>query len=189
MTQLFRIFDRALQTLLFLCIAGFVIIAFSQVVARFGLNHSIPWAEEACRYLFVWMVFVGSGMGILHRRHIMIDIVPNLIPKEGRKYYNAVIDLLLIAFTILLIRYGYAFAMRGMSQRSPAMQIPLGYIYSGIVLGAVIMFVNTIRVLCADLFAAPVVSAPEPAPTLEMTQSEFNQILGIETGDKEEKHA
>lgn len=181
-----RIFDRLVYTVIFLCIAGFVTLSFTQVFFRFVLNNSITWSEEMCRYLFVWMVFLGSGIGLLHRRHITIDIVPNLIPQNAKRFYNALIDLIVIAFTVCLIRYGIVFAQRGMTQNSPAMQIPLGYVYSGIVIGGAVMLVNALRSMLADLFALPVEAEPEPAPEPEMSQEEFNRLLGIDTGKKED---
>ncbi len=187
MKTVLRVFDKAVYAVIFLCIAGFVSLAFLQVFCRFVLNDSLTWSEEMCRYLFVWMVFLGTGVGLLHRRHITIDIVPNMIPKAGRKYYNAAIDILILAFTVYLMRYGYIFAMRGMRQGSPAMQLPLGYIYLGIVLGGAVMFVNTIRVMLAEFLAVPP-AEPEEAPQPEMTQEEFNRILGLEL-DKERPRA
>ena len=182
MKTVFRWFDRAVYFVMFLCIAGFVAIAFVQVISRFMLNHSLYWSEEMCRYMFVWMVFLASGIGLLHRRHITIDVVPNLVPKSVKKYYNALIDLLIIAFSILIICYGYGFAQRGMRQGSPAMQIPLGYIYYGIVVGGAVMLINCLRAMLGDLFALPVDPEPEEKIEPEMTQEEFNRLLGIETG-------
>lgn len=184
MRTAFRAFDRVVQIMIFLCIAGFVTVSFSQVFCRFILNNSIAWAEEMCRYLFVWMVFLGAGIGILHRRHILIDIVPNMIPEGIKKYYTAATDMLILAFTVLLMYYGWIFTQRGMRQFSPAMQIPLGYVYSGIIIGGAVMSINTLRVLLAGLFAAPVESEPEAAPKPEITQEAFNKLLGIETEEK-----
>lgn len=180
MKTVFRVFDRGMQFVIFCCIAGFVAISFSQVFCRLILNNSIPWAEELCRYLFVWMVFIGAGIGILHRRHIMIDIIPNMIPAGLKKYYNAAIDVLILVFTGFLIYYGYLFVERGMRQNSPALQLPLGYIYGGIVIGSAVMLINTLRAMLTDIFAVPLVDEPEPAPEPEMTQDEFNKLLGIE---------
>ncbi len=176
-----KVFDKAIYTIIFLCIAGFVTLAFLQVFCRFILNDSLTWSEELCRYLFVWMVFLGAGVGILHKRHIIIDIVPNLIPGSARKYYDVAINVLILAFTVLLMRYGLVFAQRGMRQNSPAMQIPLGYVYGGIILGGAVMFINTVRVTLAG-FLEGVKPEPEPEPQLEMSQEEFNKLLGIETG-------
>lgn len=180
-----KMFDKAIYGIIFLCIAGFVTLAFLQVFCRFILNDSLTWSEEMCRYLFVWMVFLGAGVGVLHRRHIIIDIVPNMIPAGVKKYYNVAIGLLIIVFTLFLMRYGLVFAQRGMRQNSPAMQIPLGYIYGGIILGALVMLINTIRVTLAD-FMEGVGAEPEPEAVPEMSQEEFNKLLGIEAEEKKE---
>lgn len=183
MKILFRIFDRTIQSAVFLCVLGFVVFAFLQVISRFIFNFSIAWTEELCRYLFVWMVFLGAGIGVLQRKHIAVDIVPNLVPDRYRKYYNVLLDLMIIAFCLLLIRYGAVFASKAMRQRSPAMQIPLGYVYYGIILGGAVMLINAVRSMLSSFFALPEPETePEPAP--EMSQEEFNKLLGLETGEE-----
>lgn len=187
MKIILRIFDRAILSVVFLCIFGFVVFAFLQVLSRFAFNFSIAWTEEVCRYLFVWMVFLGAGVGVLQRKHIAVDIVPNLLPKGARRYYDVFLDLLIIVFCYLLIRYGAVFASKAMQQRSPAMQIPLGYVYYGIIAGGVVMIVNAVRSLLSSFITLPPPET-EPEAQLEMSQEEFNKLLGMETA-KEEKHA
>lgn len=181
MKTILRLFDNAILAIIFLCILGFVVFAFLQVTSRFAFNFSIAWTEELCRYLFVWMVFLGAGVGVLRRKHIAVDIVPNLIPTRMRKYYNVFLDLLIVVFCILLIRYGAAFSAKAMQQRSPAMQIPLGYIYYGIIAGGAVMLINAIRSMLSSFLALPTVeTGAELQP--EMSQEEFNRLLGLETG-------
>lgn len=187
MRTLLRIFDKAVYAVIFLCIAGFVALSFAQVFCRFILNDSLVWSEELCRYLFVWMVFLGAGVGVLYRKHITIDIVPNLVTGPARKYYLLALDLLVIAFTVYLIRYGYVFAEKAMRQRSPAMQIPLGYVYAGILVGGAVMLINAFRAMFAAFFEVPAAES-EPAAAPEMSQDEFNRLLGMEKGG-EDRHA
>ena len=42
-------------------------ITIAQVVARYGLNNSIVWAEELNRLLFVWLIVLGAA-GADHMR-------------------------------------------------------------------------------------------------------------------------
>ncbi|GAB5374649.1 MAG: hypothetical protein AcusKO_11110 [Acuticoccus sp.] len=43
------------------------VITIAQVVARYGLNNSIVWAEELNRLLFVWLIVLGAA-GADHMR-------------------------------------------------------------------------------------------------------------------------
>ena len=187
MKTILRVFDRVILSFIFFCVFGFVLFAFLQVLSRFVFNFSIAWTEEICRYLFVWMVFLGAGVGVLHRKHIAVDIVPNLIPEGLRKYYNVFLDLLVIVFCVLLIRYGIVFAERAMHQRSPAMQIPLGYVYYGIIIGGLVMLINGFRSMLSSFIVIPDLEN-KAASQPEMSQEEFNKLLGIET-EKENDNA
>ena len=37
-----------------------VVVSFVQVIARYVFNNSISWSEEGCKYLFVWMIWMGT---------------------------------------------------------------------------------------------------------------------------------
>ncbi len=47
------------------------------------LGSSISWSDEACRYLFVWMVGLGIAYASKTGEHLRMDIVPILLPKTA----------------------------------------------------------------------------------------------------------
>jgi len=73
-----------------LFVAAIVLITFCQVVLRFGFNNPQTWAEEVARYLFVWIVFLGSAIAFSRDSHIRLDAIVNLMPNGPRR----VVDLL-----------------------------------------------------------------------------------------------
>lgn len=44
------------------CCGGILIVVLMQVSSRL-LGHPLPWTEEAVRFLFIWMVFLGLAAG------------------------------------------------------------------------------------------------------------------------------
>ncbi|ORE91346.1 TRAP transporter small permease [Acuticoccus yangtzensis] len=56
-------------------VAVITAITIAQVVARYGLNNSIVWAEELNRLLFVWLVVLGAA-GADHMRIGLIADLP-----------------------------------------------------------------------------------------------------------------
>lgn len=145
MKKFFRAFDLLIDLIMVFCSAGFVTLAFAQVVCRFCLNSSLAWSEELCRYLFVELVFLGAGVCILEKKHASVDIIVNLLPEKSQKYYQMVLDLLVVVTGIFLTFFGYKFAVGAIGQTSPALRIPYVYIYSGIVMGGVIFTVDALR--------------------------------------------
>lgn len=151
MNRFFRIFDMTVNLLMIVCSVGFVGLAFIQVICRFVLNSSLTWSEELCRYLFVEMVFLGAGVCVLEKKHAAVDIVIKILPKKVQKYYQAVLDGIVVVTGILITYFGCKFACGAVGQTSPALRLPYQYIYSGIVLGGAVLAIDGLRNLYTTL--------------------------------------
>jgi C4-dicarboxylate transporter DctQ subunit len=144
-----EIIDKAVEWIVFVSAAGFVVLCFLQVFCRYVLNNSLSWSEEASRFLFVFVVFLGGIICVKEQRHTFIDILVNLIPAKPKKYYMVFVYLLMFAFSVLLTISGWGLAVKNIYQVSSAMRIPIGYIYmvipfSGLFMGlhAILLIVN-----------------------------------------------
>ncbi len=54
-----------------------LIIIFSQVVTRYVFDWTPEWSEELSRFLFVWVVFLGSALIMGESGHLAVQFVPN----------------------------------------------------------------------------------------------------------------
>jgi TRAP-type C4-dicarboxylate transport system permease small subunit len=59
-----------------------VALTFAQVVLRYGFNNPQTWAEEAGRYLFVWITFLGAAVAFGRDSHIKVDAVVLLMSRR-----------------------------------------------------------------------------------------------------------
>ena len=50
-----------------------VTIVLAAVFFRYVINHSLPWSDEAARYLFVWLTLLGSSAVLRERAHIRVE--------------------------------------------------------------------------------------------------------------------
>ena len=59
----------------FSCIAMMVMLItiFSQVVTRYGFGYTPEWSEELARYLFVYVVFLGSALIMGESGHLAVE--------------------------------------------------------------------------------------------------------------------
>lgn len=154
MKKVSDIFDGIVENIIFACTAGFVFISFIQVIFRYVFNNSLSWSEELCRYLFVITVFFGSAVGLLHRKHVSVDVIEKIIPVKFRHYFIFMLDIFVTVFAAFLGYVGLQMATKSMTQPSPAMQVPLGYIYLAIPLGCAVMCINTLRRAIIDFKSA-----------------------------------
>ena len=125
-----------LKAIVVFILAFYLILVLLQVFFRYVLNESLFWAEEAVRFSMVWAVLLGSAVVARDRAHIRIDVVENMLPPRIRKGLDLVLDLLMIAFCLILVVTGLQFAGRSMMQTSPSLGLPMWAVYGAMPLGA-----------------------------------------------------
>ena len=117
------------------------IVVFVQVLFRI-FSGSLPWSEEAARYMMIYLVYLGASVGVKYGNHIAVEFIATILPKKGQDVLEVIVDLLsLFCFGVIIV-YGMKIVDVTMMQRSPAMQLPMGYIYFSLVLGGALMFLQ-----------------------------------------------
>lgn len=140
--------------------AAMVALVFANVVARYGFNYSIIWAEELSQYLMVWIAYLGAGLALREGRHVSVDILQNAVPSPLRAALRWLITLAVGAFMAAVAWLGFEFAAFTWIQETPVMQIPLGLVYLAVPLGAVLFLLHLLLFLRP--FAAGRFDEPEP---------------------------
>src|ERR1700733_13841067 len=74
-----------------------VAINFANIIGRYFLSVSIPWAEEMMLFLMIGAVFLGIGPVGWLGRHIRMDVVVSLLPPRAREAFEIFSDLIPIA--------------------------------------------------------------------------------------------
>lgn len=143
---------RFLKTVCFLLMLAMVTIIFAQVIARYLLHNSLSWSEELGRYLFVWMSFIGSALAVRNKLHVSFDMLVLKLPPALQKLCLVISYLAMMIFTAVLIYGGYRFVLRGSTQISAAMQLPMQYVYLVLPLGGGLIFFYLARRFHEDVF-------------------------------------
>ena len=128
-------------------LAAMSIIVFIQVVFRFVIKSSLPWSEEASRYLLVWTAFLGGAYGVRQGAHIGIEAFSLLLPKKAQKVLNIIVMVASIVLCAVIFKFGLDIVQTQLSkgQLSPAMRIPMGYMYAAIPIGMVLFIIRYIQ--------------------------------------------
>ena len=130
----------------YILVALMVILSFLgvfQVVSR--LAGVVPsWTEEAIRFLFIWASCVGAAIGIKEHIHIGIDVIVNLFPFIVRKIIAVIVQV----FDVFIVRYGFLLVTKTMTQPSPALRLPMGYVYLAIpVMGILGLYYSVLEII------------------------------------------
>lgn len=125
---------------------------FIGVLARFVFTHvgyrmSVPWTEEVSRYLMIWTVFLGGAVAARHGKLIGVEFVVQALPARlGRlvKYASLATSMV---FYVLLCVVGSQWVTFGASTNSPVLELPMYVINPAMVVGGLVMGLNTVALL------------------------------------------
>lgn len=144
-----RIVDKVeggIVTLLMLLAA---VVAIAQVVARYAFNSSLYWSEEFLLYALISMSFLTMGMGVRYAAHISVEAGLAFAGERLGRALKIGAAVLGLIFAAVLIVLGWRLSANtlNMGQLSPAMRIPVGYVYLVIPVSGVFMVLRYLLVL------------------------------------------
>lgn len=124
-----------------------------QVFCRFTHLFTFETSEEIARFSMCWMAMLGSAVALRQGRHLGVRILVDHLPSGVYDRYLApLIQLVMFAFFMLVVIKGWAFAMRGAMQLSPALQIPMMYPYLCLPVGGALMALSMVADMLQDRF-------------------------------------
>ncbi|GGA94039.1 TRAP transporter small permease [Allosediminivita pacifica] len=131
-----RLLDRCLErfegAMMVVCMAVAITLTFTQVVLRYVFNAPLFWAEEVVLYAIIWMSFVGISYGLPRASHISVDVLEAFLPSRFAWPFRILSCALGIVFGVVLLWLGWKLTATtfGRGQLSPALRIPMGYVYA-----------------------------------------------------------
>jgi TRAP-type transport system small permease protein len=145
--------DRAMVGMVFLIVAGMVIVTTMQVVFRVLFN-ALTWSEELSRYLLVWGTFFGATLAYKRGNHIAVTFIIDFFPTRLRVWFNIFTYLLSLVFFIVVAKQGINMINMQVFQISPALGLPMKYVYWSIPLSLAIMIIHAIAGIADELHKA-----------------------------------
>jgi TRAP-type C4-dicarboxylate transport system permease small subunit len=120
-----------------------------QIFFRYVLDSPLVWTEELCRYLFIWICFLGWTIALKRGSHIRISFVIERMPWRLRKIILILLQFLILFFLLQLIRLGIAMVQRSFSVPTITLFFSWAYVYLAAPISAIIMFLYSLLHLCA----------------------------------------
>lgn len=125
-----------------------------QVFTRFVLHAPFIWSEELARFLFFWVVLLGSSLSVKHRRHFVIDVgIGSKSAKKSRRRFllDAIPDLCVLGFSLILLLQSVGYVEVGLLRVAPNSQVNMAWVYGAIPVFAALSLLYSAANLAADL--------------------------------------
>ena len=144
-------FNGAFLALMFLT-------TFYQVLVRNVLFTTAMWTEELAKFLFVYIVFLGSASLMENEGHIRIALLSDRLPASLARWHRLFVQLVLVAFGVIFVWSSWLNVLNNWEFYAPSMTwFRLAYLYLGLVVSGVLtlfyLLLNMVRNLSPGRFS------------------------------------
>ncbi len=123
------------------------ILVIMNVILRKVFNSGLSWSEEASRFLFIWVTFLGSILAnnaALHGEHMRMDFIVEKLTGVPRKLVEVVALLIVLVILGTLFIGGVEVVQQTWPFLTSALEIPRGAVYLCAPIGFGYMFIQTL---------------------------------------------
>ena len=143
--QLVARINRFTELIVITAYMALVIDISAAVFFRYVLNDSLVWGEELARYIFVWLTFLGAGLGVGKNIHIGVDSLVNIFPARARRMVQIAVDVAIIVFLLSLIAVGIQLALASSYMQTLLLNVSIAWVYLAVPVGGAVMLVNVLH--------------------------------------------
>jgi TRAP-type C4-dicarboxylate transport system permease small subunit len=128
-----------------------VILIGTGVFFRYVVGQALSWPEEVAGINFVWFTLLGIALLTQSGEHIEFTFLQNRLSPRMGKIFSIFTQALVTLFSVLMIAYGYTYAMMFSSESTPAAGINTLWLNLSLpISGLLVLFysqLNIIRIL------------------------------------------
>jgi TRAP-type C4-dicarboxylate transport system permease small subunit len=158
---------QVLEAVIFVLVMMVLAFVFTQVFTRYVLHTPVNWLEEAARMTLVWLVMLGAAVAAERREHYLINVITNLLPASVARVVLVLTNIVALGFLVVLTVKGFEYFQSGMSNYYVSLNVPRGYIYIAVPIGAILMgfslATQSIEACLAPELASAKAASPETA--------------------------
>lgn len=144
--QLGSILNRIARALSQLTVAVMVITVLAQVFMRYFIKSPLVWGDELAKYSLVFMTFIGASVALRDKQLAAMELLTEKFPGPTKRIVAIGVYIIELALLGFLFYYSIILMMEGsvQAQLSPALQIPMMWVYISLPLGLGLMIIQAI---------------------------------------------
>ena len=154
MTSLLKALDRDGERWAMLVFYAFCcIVIVQEVVRRYVLNYSSAWGEEAARYAFIYLGWIGAAYAVRERAHIRFDILLQRMGARGKTLVYIVAEIATIIFACIVL-YWSLHTIRQLLQfdgLAPVLQVNKAWFEAAVPIGFSLVIYRSLQSLWRDI--------------------------------------
>lgn len=107
------------------------------IIRKIPWIPSLTWAEEFCRFCWIWSVFISLPYTIRMGNMLRVSLLLDALPNAARKTINIIVQLIIMASMALMAVHSVTLVgdIKASNELSPAMLWPMWLVYSMMLIG------------------------------------------------------
>jgi TRAP-type transport system small permease protein len=173
-------FDWVLQAVVCLLYVAILVVVNLAVFYRYVLDSPIIWSDTVGIWMFIWMSMLAAAVAIPRRAHMVVDVLPSLLPAKLTIVFSVIYFGSFIAAGYVLFVSGLELADVTGDRTGTAVDVPLRYPMLAIPVAAALFCIQAARALlrlCLRSGPAPADGAAQPASPAGDGLAQPEQIL------------
>ena len=132
--------DRIVGTICIFLFALMVVVGSYQIITRFIFNNPSTISEELLTYSFAWMAMFATAYVFGKRDHMRMTFVVDKLAPAQRKVLEIVLEILVIAFAVIVLIYGGVNIMGlTMTQKTASLGVMMGQVYAVVPISGILI--------------------------------------------------
>ncbi len=144
-----EVLNNIIKVLVGIMLIIMTIVVTVQIIFRIFFD-ALSYTEEMSRYLLVWSSLFAASVAYKQGAHIAVSFIVEQFKGKSRKMMSIIINLLSIIFFIIAINYSLQLINLQVFQTSPALLIPMRYIYLCIPISFSVMLFHGLVMLLGE---------------------------------------
>ncbi|WP_040617834.1 MULTISPECIES: TRAP transporter small permease [Roseovarius] len=126
-----------------------------EVLRRFVFDFSSIWGEEAARYAFIYLVWIGAAVGVRNRSHISFSILVDILPARGAATFSIFGNLAVMTFAGFALYWSIEPVLTSLKYGSVSegLQLSRAWFLVAVPLGFTLVMLRAIEATIADIRA------------------------------------
>jgi len=146
-------FDRFLEnikavsnTVLVVLLIGLTLLLGVSIAMRFFLGQPISWSNAVARYIYIYIVMIGTAVSYMLNGHASIGSFYDIMPKGVRLIFDLAHYIIMMVLSVLLVVKGTKYAIGMWNVHSPVLSFfSMGIVYISVPICFVIIFLYLLR--------------------------------------------
>lgn len=135
--------DGALKVLIGFDFLLLFVLNVGQIISRSVIGVSSVLIPDISRFLFIWLVFLGTTLIYKNKQHLVIEFVKLKFSTHRQHQLTLLTDILMAIFFLIMIRAGWRMMIIRMDIPYTGWEVSTGYAYLSVPVCAFLMFLFT----------------------------------------------